>query len=213
MSSPPPCPNTATNRRNPHRKARATPLNAPQICNSLISKLREVPSFPNEETLSAQTLENAPLQPSSTSLGKKQRENIKVFLRIRPLSSSKSSRKVGSVTDDNPRLRAKNAWPQNPTKKNVVGREKNAKKKSSGVCVIVNDSQSVTLSTPKDSQESKKIKSENYGGFSYVFSPDSSQVFYHFIPLLCRFSSSPPPPPFKLIIYDFVFYFYFYFLN
>ncbi|KAK4276501.1 hypothetical protein QN277_014642 [Acacia crassicarpa] len=175
IGSPLPCPNTVTIRRNPYRRARATPINDPQCYNSSISKLREVPPFPHEEILSAQNLEDAPSQPSSTSHGKLGSENIKVFLRIRPLLNSKGPGNPGSVDDKNQRLRAKNAWPQNPTKKNISGREKNVKK-ISRVCMMVNDSHSVTLSTPIDSQDSKKIKSETYGGFSYVFSTDSSQL-------------------------------------
>ncbi|XP_028766248.1 kinesin-like protein KIN-6 isoform X2 [Neltuma alba] len=175
IGSPLPCPNTVTIRRNPYRRARATPINAPQCYNSSISKLREVPPFPHEEILSAQNLDNAPSQLSSTSHGKSGSENIKVFLRIRPLLNPKGPGKVGSLADKNQRLRAKNAWPQNSTKKTIFGREKNVKK-SSIVCIMVNDSHSVTLSTPIDLQESKKIKSETYGGFSHVFPTDSSQL-------------------------------------
>ncbi|KAI9113139.1 hypothetical protein K1719_015664 [Acacia pycnantha] len=175
IGSPLPCPNTVTIRRNPYRRARTTPINAPQCYNSSISKLREVPPFPREEILSALNLEDAPSQPSSTSHGKLGSENIKVFLRIRPLLNSKGPGNAGSVADKNQRLRVKNAWPQNPTKKNISGREKNVKK-SSRVCMMVNDSHSVTLSTPIESQDSQKIKSETYGGFSYVFSTDSSQL-------------------------------------
>ncbi|XP_054799784.1 kinesin-like protein KIN-6 isoform X2 [Prosopis cineraria] len=175
IGSPLPCPNTVTIRRNPYRRARATPIKASQCYNSSISKLREVPPFPNEDILSAQNPENAPLQLSSTSHGKSESENIKVFLRIRPLLNSKGPGKVGStVADQNQRLRAKNAWPQNPTKKNTLGREKIVK--GSRICIMLNDPHSVTLSPPTDLQESKKIKSETYGGFSHVFSTDSSQL-------------------------------------
>ncbi|GMN35815.1 hypothetical protein TIFTF001_005546 [Ficus carica] len=94
-------------------------------------------------------------------------ENLSVFLRIRPLLPSTSSAK-----GQNPKSRAKNAWPQNPAKK----KDKSTKKKnSSEVCITVNDSHSVTLSPPLKLQESKRIKSEVYEGFSHVFSPDSSQ--------------------------------------
>lgn len=171
FNSPLPCPNTVTIRRNPHRKARATPIINAAHSNSSIAKLQEVTPFPSEDILPTEITDNVPLQRS----GKSEGENIKVFLRVRPLSSPKCSGKVGS--------RAKNAWPQNPTKKNAVGSDKNAWKKSSGICLMVNDCHSVTLSTPTDSQEPKRIKSETYGGFSHVFSSDSSQVlFYPFLP-------------------------------
>jgi hypothetical protein len=34
----------------------------------------------------------------------------------------------------------------------------------------------VTLLVPSDLKESKRLKSETYGGFTHVFSSDSSQV-------------------------------------
>ncbi|XP_027354591.1 kinesin-like protein KIN-6 [Abrus precatorius] len=152
----PPCPTTATVRRNPHRRARATPKTTPQSFD-----LREIPPFPHDDVLSAQTPES-----KSTSLPKLDNQNLKVFLRIRPLPSSPIQA---------PRVRTKSAWPQNPIKKNTAAGTKISKKKSSGTCILVNDSQSVTLSTALSLQESKRIKSETYGGFSHVFSSDSSQ--------------------------------------
>lgn len=161
FNSPPPCPNTVTVRRNPHRKARDTPKYTPQSFN-----LREIPPFPNDDVLSAAQTPEVP----STSLQKPENENLKVFLRIRPLPIQSPNQA--------PRVRAKSVWPQNPAKKNNVaaGGTKTSKKKSSGACILVNDSQSVTLSTPLELQESKRIKSETYGGFSHVFSSCSSQV-------------------------------------
>ncbi|XP_061373289.1 kinesin-like protein KIN-6 [Gastrolobium bilobum] len=153
--SPPPCPNTVTVRRNPHRKARTASKTTPQSFD-----LGEIPPFPHDDILRAQPPE-IPL----TSLLKPENENTKVFLRIRPLSSPNQA----------PRARAKSVWPQNPAKKNIAAGDKISKKKSSSVCILVNDSQSVTLSTPLSLQESKRIKSETYGGFSHVFPSDSSQ--------------------------------------
>ncbi|KAK7351760.1 hypothetical protein VNO77_11439 [Canavalia gladiata] len=152
----PPCPTTATVRRNPHRRARATPKMAPQSFD-----LREIPPFPHDDVLCAPTPEN-----SSTSFPESENKNLKVFLRIRPLPSSPVLA---------PRLRTKSAWPQNPIKKNTTVGTKISKKKSSSTCISVDDSQSVTLSTPSSLQESKRIKSETYGGFSHVFPSDSSQ--------------------------------------
>lgn len=158
-NTPPQCPNTVTIRRNPPRRARATPKVTPQ---SLDFGGNGIPPFPQEDISSAQTPQNP-----STS----EKENIKVFLRIRPFPPSPNQA---------PRARAKTAWPQNPTKKNTAsgaGAGANtSKKKCSTACISVNDSQSVTLSVPSGIQESKRIKSETYGGFSHVFSSDSSQV-------------------------------------
>ncbi|XP_017435274.1 kinesin-like protein KIN-6 isoform X2 [Vigna angularis] len=147
----PPCPGIITVRRNPPRRARATPQMTPKSFD-----LPEISVFPNDDVL--------PPQKPSTS---PENENLKVFLRIRPLSSSPIQA---------PRVRGKSAWPQNPAKKNVpAAGAKISKSKNSSTCVTVNDSQSVTLSTPVSWHESKRIKSETYGGFSHVFSSGSSQ--------------------------------------
>lgn len=165
--SPPSCPYSVTVRRNPHRKARppTTSTKCPQTSvHPSSSTVPEVPSFPIDEILAMEVPSRNP-KPNSDS----DSENLRVFLRIRPLLPSTS-------LPQNPKSRAKNAWPQNPAKKNSA-REKTAKKnKSSDVCIIVNDSQSVTLSPPSSLQDSKRIKSEVFEGFSHVFAPDSSQV-------------------------------------
>ncbi|KAL3012857.1 hypothetical protein AAZX31_06G021900 [Glycine max] len=154
----PRCPGTITVRRNPPRRARATPQTTPQSFH-----LPEIAPFPNDDVLSAaQTPEIPP-----TPLPKPENKNLKVFLRIRPLPSSPVQA---------PRVRPKSAWPQNPVKKNAPPPgAKISKNKNPAACLTVNDSQSVTLSTPVSSKESKRIKSETYGGFSHVFSSDSSQ--------------------------------------
>ncbi|XP_027902106.1 kinesin-like protein KIN-6 [Vigna unguiculata] len=150
----PPCPGTITVRRNPPRRARATPKMTPKSFD-----LPEISAFPNDGVLPAQT----PQKPSTSP----ENENLKVFLRVRPLSSSPIQA---------PRVRGKSAWPQNPVKKNVPpAGAKISKSKTSSTCITVNDSQSVTLSTPVSWHESKRIKSETYGGFSHVFSSDSTQ--------------------------------------
>lgn len=183
MKSPPPCPGTVTVRRNPPRKARATPsTNAPQmpvVPSSSSTTTRAIPSFPIQDILSMEIPEKPrnPLQPdpSSSSPEGQISDTLKVYLRIRSLLPPKPSGRNGSVRDQNPKLRAKNAWPQNPAKK-TASRDKNAKKNSGEVCVTVSDSHSVTLSPPLALQESKRNKSEVYEGFSHVFPPDSSQV-------------------------------------
>ncbi|XP_062163300.1 kinesin-like protein KIN-6 isoform X1 [Alnus glutinosa] len=183
MKSPTPCPGTVTVRRNPPRKARATPsTNAPQmpvVPSSSSTTTRAIPSFPIQDILSMEIPEKPqnPHQsdPSSSSPKGPISDTIKVYLRIRPLLPPKPLCRNGSVRDQNPRSRAKNAWPQNPAKKSA-SRDKNAKKKNSGeACVTVSDSHSVTLSPPLALQESKRIKSEVYEGFSYVFPADSPQ--------------------------------------
>ncbi|KAL5845317.1 hypothetical protein ACOSQ4_011275 [Xanthoceras sorbifolium] len=159
------CPNTVTVRRNPHRKARPTPFTAvPQIPTSPSKNLPEISSFPIDDILSIQIPQKPqPSLPRTSSSS----ENLNVFLRIRPLVPAKSS-------DQSSRSRAKNVWPKNPAKK-VAVKEKNAKNKSNEMCITVDDSQSVTLSPPLALQASKRIKSEVYQGFSYVFSAYSSQ--------------------------------------
>ncbi|CAL0326988.1 unnamed protein product [Lupinus luteus] len=154
MNNTPPCPNTATIRRNPPRRARATPLATPQTFN-----LCEIPPFPNDDVLAEDTPQTLTSLPEAEADHK-----IKVFLRIRPIISPSQA----------PKAKAKSVWPQ--TKKNITGGAKALKKKSSNSCLTVNDSHSVTLSTPLDLQESKRTKSETYGGFSHVFNSDSSQV-------------------------------------
>lgn len=160
----PACPYTVTVRRNPHRKARPTTTSTKCQQTSVhpSSTAPEVPTFPIEEILAMEVPKNP--KPNSDS----DSENLSVFVRIRPLLPSTSSAK-----GQNPKSRAKNAWPQNPAKK----KDKSTKKKNySEVCITVNDSHSVSLSPPLTLQESKRIKSEVYEGFSHVFSPDSSQV-------------------------------------
>ncbi|KAM3710863.1 hypothetical protein ACJW31_01G063700 [Castanea mollissima] len=182
MKSPPPCPSTVTVRRNPHRKARATPATtATQISNvppSSSTTTRDIPSFPIHDILAIEIPKNPnpPEDPSPSSPPKGPiSEDLKVYLRIRPLLLPKLLGRNATVGDQNPRARAKNAWPQNPAKKNTA-RDKNAKtKKSDEVCITVNGSHSVTLSPPLALKESKRIKSEVYEGFSDVFSTDSSQ--------------------------------------
>uniref|UniRef100_A0A2N9FQV0 Kinesin motor domain-containing protein n=1 Tax=Fagus sylvatica TaxID=28930 RepID=A0A2N9FQV0_FAGSY len=178
MKSPPPCPSTVTVRRNPHRRARPTPsTNAPQIPvpPSSLPTARDIPSFPIQDILAMEIPQNpkpdSPPSPPKAPIS----EDLKVYVRIRPLLPPKLSGRNATAADQNPRARAKNAWPQNPAKKNAA-RDKNAKtKKTDEVCITVNDSHSVTLSPPLALKESKRIKSEVYEGFSHVFPMDSSQ--------------------------------------
>ncbi|KAK6131301.1 hypothetical protein DH2020_034951 [Rehmannia glutinosa] len=107
MKSPPPCPATVTIRRNPPRKARATPSSA------------------------------IPLR--------------------QPLSSPSLSRDIFSTE-----------LPQNPNiTDNLKVLAENLK--------VNEDLRSVTVSTPQPLQETKRIKSEVYEGFSHVFGSEASQ--------------------------------------
>ncbi|KAJ9675022.1 hypothetical protein PVL29_024118 [Vitis rotundifolia] len=158
----PPCPYTVTVRRNPHRKARATPsTNAPPrplLSNPITS---EISAFPIQEILAMQVPQ---------TLSTPSPENLRVFLRIRPLVTLQGSGKCGSRGNQSSKSVAKNAWPQNPSTK--IKRKKN---KNSEICIAVNNTQSVTLSPPSHLKDLKRIKSEVYEGFSHVFSADSSQ--------------------------------------
>ncbi|XVF35944.1 hypothetical protein REPUB_Repub19eG0015500 [Reevesia pubescens] len=175
--SPPPCTSTVSIRRNPYRKARATPLTNPSQ-STLSSKLPQISSFPIQDILAEEIHQNLPptviaasSSPSQDSIAK----NLKVYLRIRPLVPLKGS--IKDAGNYNPRSRPKNVWPQNPSKKNGVKEKKNSKKKSNESCITVNeDVHSVTLSPPLPPQETKRIKSEVYEGFSHVFSAESTQT-------------------------------------
>ncbi|KAL5557857.1 hypothetical protein UlMin_034068 [Ulmus minor] len=168
-------PFTATVRRNPPRKARpATSVKRTDIVPSskTTTKVSQVSSFPLEEILSMEVpkMENQNPNSNADSVS----ESLRVFLRIRPLVPLNSPGKNGADGDRKLKSRAKNVWPKNPTKNSV--RERNAtKKKSSESCITVNDSQSVTLSPPLALQDSKRVKSEVYEGFSHIFDAESSQ--------------------------------------
>ncbi|KAM1434354.1 hypothetical protein ACFX2I_042447 [Malus domestica] len=169
INSPAPGPNTVTVRRNPHRRARPTPTPATaaremQIPSSIAPGVR---SFPTQEILSMDVAKPNPVA-----------ENLRVFLRIRPLVPCKLGDKTGGFgADQNPKPRLKNAWPQNPAKKkSAAGRSPQINRKiKEDVCIKVNTSHSVTLSPPLALQESNRTKTEVYEGFSHVFSSDSSQ--------------------------------------
>lgn len=160
--SPPPCPTTVTVRRNPPRKARATPYTTGAKPSSVsLTNTHHVPSFPIDEILSIQIPQSEPLK-SSVS------ESLKIFLRIKPL---KTLTKV-TTTKSRPR----NVWPQNPSK---MYRNSDKGKKSTKIeeaCIALNDSYSVTLTPPQALQELKRSKTEVYEGFSHVFPADCSQV-------------------------------------
>ncbi|KAK8580819.1 hypothetical protein V6N12_071071 [Hibiscus sabdariffa] len=170
-----------TTRRNPYRKARSTALyNTSRLPSqpSSSSELPEISSFPIQDILSENVQRNSPTitaaPPSPPPSHDSVLENLKVFLRVRPLVPLKASAK--NAGDQQARSRTKNVWPQNPSKKNSVKEKKNPQKKSSESCITVGeDFCSVTLSPPLRLQETKRTKSEVYEGFSYVFSAESTQ--------------------------------------
>ncbi|XP_015167766.1 kinesin-like protein KIF22 isoform X7 [Solanum tuberosum] len=156
-----PCPYTATVRRNPHRKARATPSSTAPV--SLLqpssSPPQNISSFPIEDILAMEVPEKKLTEASS--------ENLKVFMRIRTLNIQRETlKKVAEMK------KTKNAWPKNPKSTNALPKKL---KKSNEVCVTVNDAHSVTVSPPQSLQDGKRIKSEVYQGFSQVFSSEASQ--------------------------------------
>lgn len=170
-SSPVQCPNTVTVRRNPHRRARATPtVKAAPDSNPSSSAIS---SFPIQEILAMELPQN-PKDNSSSSLQSPLSENLKVYLRVRPLQP-KNLKKSGNAGDHN--SRSGHVWPQNPQKKKAA-KENTVKKKSSEACITVNDDHSVTVCPPIALQETRRSKSEVYEGFSHVFSTESSQVNY-----------------------------------
>lgn len=161
MKSPPPCPPTVTIRRNPPRKARATPSSAIPLREPLSSPSISRDIFYTEILQNPNNIDDSNTDSSTRILS----ENLKVFLRIRPLTVQKNSKHIAE---------SKNAWPKN-SKIKINSRPKT--KKSSEICVQVNeDLRSVTVSTPPPLQEMKRIKSEVYEGFSHVFGAEVSQV-------------------------------------
>ncbi|KAF9670317.1 hypothetical protein SADUNF_Sadunf13G0055900 [Salix dunnii] len=171
--SPSECPNTVTVRRNPHRRARPTPSAStnpnPNVQNSNMK--REISSFPIQDILAMEIPEKNPPEPEPAAPATS--ESLKVYLRIRPIVTLKPDTK----DQKNFRQRQKNVWPQNPSSKNNRANvKKNTTTTSNNeVCINVNDSHSVTLSPPASLQDSKRIKSEVYEGFSHVFASDSTQ--------------------------------------
>ncbi|XP_058225488.1 kinesin-like protein KIN-6 isoform X2 [Rhododendron vialii] len=162
-SSPPPCPKTVTIRRNPHRRARPTPSSVAPIPMPLSpsSISHNIPSFPTDEILSIQLPPNPNNLSPSDSLSAPESENLRVFLRIRPLAPN------GGVQIN--KQHCKNGWP-----KSKHGSREKAKKRTE-ICVSGNDYKSVTVSPPASLQEGKRVKTEVYGGFSQVFSAESTQ--------------------------------------
>ncbi|KAF8406598.1 hypothetical protein HHK36_008686 [Tetracentron sinense] len=164
----PKCPQTVTIRRNPPRKAKATPsasAAAIPFSSSSSSAIKDIPSFPLEEILSIDVPQIPPLDLSKPSKDDEGCETLRIFLRIRPLKPNQSAKKKSNGVHGT-RPRSKRASPQTEANKNT---------KKNGSFLAVNDSRSVTLTPPSALQDPKRIKTETYDGFTHVFSPDSSQ--------------------------------------
>ncbi|KAG5542454.1 hypothetical protein RHGRI_022104 [Rhododendron griersonianum] len=121
----------------------------------------DIPSFPTDEILSIQLPPNPNNLSPSDSLSAPESENLRVFLRIRPLAPNGG----GQINKQH----CKNGWP-----KSKHGSREKAKKRTE-ICVSANDYKSVTVSPPASLQEGKRVKTEVYGGFSQVFSAESTQ--------------------------------------
>ncbi|XP_031398798.1 kinesin-like protein KIN-6 isoform X2 [Punica granatum] len=171
--SPPPCPGTVTVRRNPHRRARPTPKTGLRS-SSKKPEIPNVPSFPIQDILAIDLPPNptpAPA-PAPAPVEAPISENLKVYVRIRPISIElPESVKDSSKRDVSSRYRVKHRVARSSPKK----RDATAKKKSCEICVTATSASSVSLSPPKDLQEAKRIKEEVFEGFSHVFRTDSSQ--------------------------------------
>ncbi|OMO87370.1 hypothetical protein CCACVL1_09079 [Corchorus capsularis] len=172
--TPPTCPATVSVRRNPHRKARPTPLTNPLPLSLRPSPYSQISSFPIQDILSEEIPPKPNVSAASETPKDSTSENLRVYLRVRPLVPLKGSTK--NVGDQNQKSRVKNVWPQNPSKIKSEKEKKTVKKKSNESCITVSDDfHSVVLSPPLSLQETKRIKSEVYEGFSYVFPAESTQ--------------------------------------
>ncbi|CAH9142415.1 unnamed protein product [Cuscuta epithymum] len=170
VNSPQTCPKAVTVRRNPHRRARDTPStnNPPSFLKPNPVRSNNISSFPIQEILSIDV--NADPKLDSVTTEEHLPENLKVYLRIRPVVIQNSAGKKAKSGAS--KLQAKNVWPKNPRAK--INLDKRLKT-NSNICLAVNDSHSVTLVPPSKLQDTKRTKYEVYEGFSEVFSPEASQ--------------------------------------
>ncbi|KAF5200236.1 Kinesin [Thalictrum thalictroides] len=171
------CPSAVTVRRNPPRRAKApftTTSNSTPASKSLL-KRKEISSFPLQEILQCQ-LVPPPLHPTSsstssttttTATNNNHSEHLRVFLRIKPLNSNNST--TTTTTTTSKQVKGKAALP-------ALKKKSLKKTESDSLCLVVNDSQSVTLTPPQSLQDAKRFKSEVYDGFTQVFDTDSTQI-------------------------------------
>ncbi|XP_038982265.1 kinesin-like protein KIN-6 isoform X2 [Phoenix dactylifera] len=151
-----------TVRRNPPRRAKQTPLAAAPDPSSLSSAVDGITPFPLDEILQPDPPQIPPPVPKSPEpQSADSSENLKVFLRIRPLEIR--PRPSRNPCGGKAKPRGKCASP------------KGGKNKNKSSCLAVNDSHSVTLSAQPSLLDLKRTKSEVYDGFSFVFPQDSLQ--------------------------------------
>ncbi|XP_068640038.1 kinesin-like protein KIN-6 isoform X2 [Aristolochia californica] len=156
--SPSPCPLTVTVRRNPRRKVRDTPSTVPDRPVPDPARLKEIPPFPLQGLIESDANPSAP-EPSLVVVNS---ESLHVYLRIKPLDLKPLKNKNGGGV--NKKLLSRGNVQKKVEKKN----------KSNELCLVVNDSTTVTLMVPP-SLGSKRVKNVVYEGFSHVFPPNSVQ--------------------------------------
>ncbi|XP_031494073.1 kinesin-like protein KIN-6 isoform X1 [Nymphaea colorata] len=143
-----------TVRRNPPRKAKTPASRPPEV---LIPSSSSATDRPPLRPIQANLQSPPSVEEVQKPFQKKPSESpadedtLRVFLRIRPPKESK-------------------------TKKNAACTRRRSKEEGDRVCLIVNDSRSVTLTAPASLVDPKRIKNETFDGFSHVFQPESSQV-------------------------------------
>ncbi|MCL7039718.1 hypothetical protein MKW94_000648 [Papaver nudicaule] len=174
----PKCPFTVTVRRNPPRRAKKTPsTNAPPSSASTYFKPKDIRPYPIDDILKCDVSQTSTLVPVAPP---ENLEGIRVFLRVRPIDIRKIATK-SDVAAKGARSKLKGVSPKKDLKKKARKKE---------VCLSVNDSQSVTLAPPADMQDTRRVKTEVYDGFSHVFDSDSLQkdVYEKVMdPLVCDF--------------------------
>ncbi|KAG0474434.1 hypothetical protein HPP92_014120 [Vanilla planifolia] len=150
-------------RRNPPRKAKQTPYNqsitnVSTSCNS--GAVAGVTPF-DEHLLHSDRVQAVLLpSPKFPRVSDEESNNLKVFLRIRPLDGIRRAAPN--------RIRCETGG---------LGRGKVAKdrERENSSCLFVNSSTSVTLNAPPSVLDSKRAKSEVYDGFSCIFPKESLQ--------------------------------------
>ncbi|KAK6939327.1 Kinesin motor domain [Dillenia turbinata] len=164
------CAYSVTVRRNPHRRARPTPSAAapqqPSFSKSILTSISSFPVTRSSRSTSLRTLVLFRPPPKTTATTAS--PNLS---KIKPLTTLNNA-SPKDLRNQEQRSKIKNAWPKAQISKEST--KKKVKKKSNS-CITTNNFKSVTLSPPPVIQDSKRIKSEIYEGFSQVFAPESSQ--------------------------------------
>ncbi|KAL0904154.1 hypothetical protein M5K25_026228 [Dendrobium thyrsiflorum] len=151
----------STVRRNPPRKAKQAASVDARSSSKPSNAVTGITRFPLDEILEPEPLQTYPLpnqKPHKSNVGVS--NNLKVFLRIRPLECPVSQ--CSNVAGGEARAPGRGRVAKEGDRKNMP-------------CLVVNSSSSVTLNAPLSSLESKRAKNEVYNGFSHVFPPESIQ--------------------------------------